>query len=136
MEFIRRDIYNLSKLCCWPHIIIRVPSPNIYNEKESEVFILYLHTNFFSSFTKTTNHSEKTGKKRKKKKKMRSSIFLVVPFAAVALGQVVRFSTPSFPPLQALFPKYIIRCPLPPEFIDGSKLTFVFSLVQLARRRH
>lgn len=65
---------------------------------------------------------------------MRSSIFLVVPFAAVALGQVVRFST-LLPPASKHSPPSI-RCPLPPEFVDGSKLTFAFSLVQLARRRH
>lgn len=35
---------------------------------------------------------------------MRSSIFLVVPFAAVALGQVVRFST-LLPPLPSTLPQ-------------------------------
>lgn len=94
IEFVR-EIHQPSNLLL-PHI--RIP----YIQKNPR-FILNLRISFFP----TEQLFNKKGKKN-----MRSSIFLVVPFAAVALGQVVRFSILfPFHPLQTLFRKYILQTP-------------------------
>lgn len=135
LEFphIKREIHNLLNLLLSPIFESRYIRQNPR--------FIHIQTHIFSSVTERPFS-------KKRKKNMRSSIFLVVPFAAVALGQVVRFSTllPFSPLLQALSHKYILQTqkyhalytPLrqKPDFVDGSKLTFVFSLDQLARRRH